>query len=184
MGKIYTKTGDKGKSSLWGGTRISKSSLRMRAYGSVDELNSYLGVVHSLESLVPQLEKVLNRIQSELMTLGSDLATPLSVPAGLKQVRITSELIIRLEKEIDEMTLELPELKSFILPSGSNAGSHLHYARTVCRRAERETVALGEAEEISPLTLQYLNRLSDWLFTAARYQNLHQGAVESPWKQD
>ncbi len=180
--KIYTKTGDKGVSSLWGGTRISKSSLRMRAYGTIDELNSLVGVVLALPELVSELRLELDRIQSDLLVIGSDLATPINLNAQLKQVRIAAEAVKVLEQEIDKFTAKLKPLKSFIKPGGSLASAYLHLARSTCRSAEREVVALGESEEINKIVLQYINRLSDWLFTAARYQNHCQGATEVEWR--
>jgi cob(I)alamin adenosyltransferase len=179
--KIYTKTGDSGMSSLWGGARISKSSLRIEAYGTVDELNSILGMVMAFQPH-EELEKKIDHIQAELMTIGSDLATPINVDSKIKVVRLSEGSILDLEKHIDQMTQELPELKSFILPSGNKAGSTLHHARAVCRRAERACVRLAEQVNINEQVIMYLNRLSDWLFTAARYENNKAGVNEKKWQ--
>lgn len=178
--RIYTKTGDKGMSSLYGGARISKSSARMSAYGTVDELNSFLGVIvaHGPNTY---LRWKLVRVQEELLMAGSDLATPADINEKLTVVRLSDVVVKKLEEEIDEMTKDLPELRHFILPSGSITGAQLHYARAICRRAERYVVALADEEEINPFVIQYLNRLSDWLFTAARYQNQHDKVAETEW---
>lgn len=179
--KIYTKTGDKGQSALWGGVRVSKASKRMIAYGTVDELNSWLGYVLALE-LDAEIATKLRTIQEDLLVIGSDLATPEQTERKIKQLRIATESISRLEAEIDSLTVSLPLLKTFIVPSGSLRGAALHYARTICRRAEREVVSLISEEHINDNVLIYLNRLSDWLFTAARYQNKRDGQAESVWK--
>lgn len=178
--KIYTKTGDSGMSSLWGGMRVSKASARISAYGSVDELNSMIGFILSM-NLDNKIATCLTRIQSELMTIGSDLATPEGMTTKIKQLRISSTAVTKLEKEIDAMTSDLPQLKSFILPSGSPAAAYLHLARTVCRRAEREVVSLAADEVINPAVQIYLNRLSDFLFTAARKQNQVDHVSETTW---
>jgi cob(I)alamin adenosyltransferase len=179
--KIYTRTGDKGTSALWGGERVSKSHPRIRAYGKVDELASWLGLL-----LAGDLEATISvkiaRVQTELMTVASDLATPLAVPKKLRQLRTDESWIEQLESEIDDYTAQLPQLKTFILPGGSKSAAGLHYARSICRAAEREVVVLTEQEEINEYCLQYLNRLSDWLFTAARYQNHSDSVVELKWK--
>ncbi|MFW5702623.1 MAG: cob(I)yrinic acid a,c-diamide adenosyltransferase [Candidatus Dojkabacteria bacterium] len=179
--KIYTKTGDKGMSSLWGGQRVSKGSLRIESYGTVDELNSILGMVGSVAGLESGLTEKVEKIQGELMIAGSDLATPIDVSKKIKQVRVGSKSAKRLEREIDKMSKDLPQLTSFILPSGSFAGSTLHHARAVCRRAERLVVRLSNEEPINEQVVIYLNRLSDWLFTAARWQNKFDDQIETPW---
>jgi cob(I)alamin adenosyltransferase len=181
--KVYTKGGDKGKTALWGAGRVSKADPRLDSYGEVDELNSLLGVILA-EEPDTEIEMKLRRIQSELMRLGSDLATPLSVSEKIKQVRIENKDVERLEKEIDELHEKLPELKNFILPGGDVVGSHLHWARTVCRRAERAIVKLVdiEEEEVNLTTINYINRLSDWLFMMARYSNLINNTQEKVWK--
>jgi cob(I)alamin adenosyltransferase len=177
--KIYTRTGDDGTTSLFSGGRVRKDHLRVEAYGTVDELNSVLGVVRTLQ-LQGDLAGWLEQIQNQLFHLGSDLATPLDAKASWV-VRVEESTVQWLETTIDTMTASLPELKTFILPGGTPAAAHLHVARTVCRRAERLTVALSEHEALSPWTLHFLNRLSDWLFTAARYANFQANVAESAW---
>lgn len=177
--KIYTRTGDDGTTSLFSGGRVRKDHLRVEAYGTVDELNSVLGVARTLQ---PQGELAtwLEQIQNQLFHLGSDLATPLDAKADWV-VRVEESAVQWLESSIDAMTEQLPALKTFILPGGTPIAAYLHVARTVCRRAERLTVALAEHEDLGPWTLQYLNRLSDWLFTAARYANFQANMPESAW---
>lgn len=179
--KIYTKTGDKGDTSLFGGGRVPKSSARIEAYGTVDELNSVVGLAASYP-ISSKGADWLHRVQQDLFVLGSDLATPPSSKA--KAHRIAEEDTRMLEEAIDEMQAELPELKNFILPGGSPRGATLHLARTVCRRAERATVTCRETEEISDTALKYLNRLSDFLFVLARYENQQAGTKEEIWKPD
>ena len=179
--KIYTKTGDKGSTSLFDGKRVKKYAERVEAYGTVDELNSVIGIALSYK-IPDNLEALLVKISNMLFVLGSDLATPLSSKNEDKISRISESDIDFLEKSIDDLTSELPELKNFILPGGSRAGSFLHLARTVCRRAERLTVSLSEREEIGLSPIIYLNRLSDFLFTAARYANHKSGFTERNWE--
>lgn len=177
--KIYTKKGDTGETSLYGGERVAKSSYRIEAYGSVDELNSLIGLVLSY-GLSERGAATLATIQEHLLVLGADLATPPSTETRI--ARIDEDDIRFLESAIDEMQQELPPLKNFILPGGVHSGATLHVARTVCRRAERATVRCRESEEISPATIRYLNRLSDFLFVAARYENQYAGVHETTWK--
>lgn len=167
--KIYTRSGDEGKTSLFAGGRVSKNHARLHAYGTVDELNSVLGVVLAVGVPEP-LSASLHRIQNELFVLGADLATPLEASTSYL-VRVPAKLTETLEVEIDAWEATLPPLKHFILPGGSLCGALLHQARTICRRAERWVVALQDNEEINTEALRYLNRLSDWLFVAARYAN-------------
>jgi cob(I)alamin adenosyltransferase len=169
--KIYTRTGDDGQTSLWGGQRVAKDSLRVAAYGTVDELNALLGVARSS---VPdaKLYNALARIQNELFVVGADLATP---GETTRIDRIGEHNVTRLEKEIDDFEGELEPLRQFILPGGTSAASYLHLARTICRRAEREIVKLAADETINQLVLHYINRLSDWLFVTARLANAHAG---------
>lgn len=176
--KIYTKKGDGGETSLFGGQKVPKSSIRISSYGTVDELNSILGMVLA-EVHTEKTGELLRLIQTQLFVLGADLATPLSKKVRIE--RITSKEIEFLEQSIDDMEVYLPPLKSFILPGGSKAGATIHYARTVCRRAERITVECSKVVELSPLTIQYLNRLSDFLFVLARYENHNSGTEETPW---
>lgn len=176
--KIYTKKGDSGNTSLFGGQIVEKSSTRIDAYGTVDELNSILGVVRSFE-VNSQIDNWLNTVQHQLFVLGSDLATPHSKEAKID--RISEEEIVFLEKLIDQMDEELPQLRNFILPGGTPAAANIHFARTVCRRAERITVACADEEYVSELTIKYLNRLSDFLFMLGRYENFKSGKKDTPW---
>jgi cob(I)alamin adenosyltransferase len=178
--KIYTKTGDKGETSLFGGQRVPKDSLRIEAYGTVDELNSLLGVVRS-ENKDPRIDSVLDRIQSQLFKLGADLATPASRQAN-RIKRLDPKDTHVLEKIIDSMEEELKPLHRFILPGGSPVAAQLHFARTVCRRAERTVVRLARNEDIGEETTVYLNRLSDLLFVLARYANHLARVPETTWK--
>jgi cob(I)alamin adenosyltransferase len=180
--KIYTKTGDLGKTSLIGGTKVSKNNLRIETYGTVDELNSYIGLTN--DYLTDEHSKVLlKEIQDRLFTIGSSLACdPEKVPAmkipDLKEADITL-----LEKEIDTMNDILPEMKSFILPGGHVAVSTTHITRCICRRAERLCVDMQEHDLfVDPLVIKYLNRLSDYLFVLARYVGHLLGVSEIPWK--
>ncbi len=176
--KIYTKTGDDGTTGLLSGKRVSKSSLRVEAYGTVDELNTIIGIVMSMDLNI-ELFTPLKTISNTLFELGSDLANP---EYEEYNSRIKNSDIKFLENLIDEFTARLPELKNFILPGGSPKAAHLHHARAVCRRAERLTVDLGQREEINPLAIQYLNRLSDFLFTAARMANKLAGTPDVRWQ--
>jgi cob(I)alamin adenosyltransferase len=175
--KIYTRTGDDGTTALFSGGRVSKTHLRVEAYGTVDELNSVLGVVRAHQ---PYSDVWLAQIQRQLFHLGADLATPLDAKADWI-VRIDASAAQWLEQIIDEMTAELPPLTSFILPGGTPAAAHLHVARTVCRRAERLVVALAAQDAIGVPIIPYLNRLSDALFTMARWENLKAGVTEETW---
>ena len=179
---IYTKTGDSGETGLFGGKRVPKTNPRLEAYGTVDELSAVIGVVRAADA-TEELDAQLAQIQGELLVIGSHLATPYNsaeeVPSTLPSFE--EAWIARLETQIDTMQSELPELTSFILPGGSMAGAQLHVARTVCRRAERRTVALTTTEEIDLLLIQYLNRLSDYLFVAARYTNHNTNKPEESW---
>jgi cob(I)alamin adenosyltransferase len=177
--KLYTKTGDDGTTSLFSGGRVSKHHLRVEAYGTVDELNSVIGVARAHQPH-PQTEEWLERIQNQLFHLGADLATPLDAKADWV-VRLEAETVRWLETTIDTLTEPLPELKNFILPGGSLVAAQLHVARTVCRRAERLVVALKEHEAVNEQALIYLNRLSDFLFTLARWENWQSGIAEEKW---
>ncbi|WP_268036253.1 cob(I)yrinic acid a,c-diamide adenosyltransferase [Algoriphagus sp. PAP.12] len=164
--KIYTKTGDQGKTSLLGGERVPKSHLRIDAYGTVDELNSFVGLLRD-QQINESRSEILKEIQDRLFTIGADLATP----AGKDKVKkpdLLPEDIELLEKEMDQMEEQLPALKAFILPGGHQAVSFAHLARTVCRRAERRAVELGAEEDVNSLVIQYLNRLSDYFFVLGR----------------
>jgi cob(I)alamin adenosyltransferase len=178
--KIYTKTGDRGTTSLFGGKRVSKADLRIDTYGTVDELNSWIGLVRDQE--VNQKRKdVLVEIQDRLFTVGSMLATePGNTKVKIPALRESD--IQYLEKEIDNMDAALPPMRFFVLPGGHTAVSFCHVARTVCRRAERLTIALQAIEEVNALVIQYLNRLSDYLFMLSRKMAHELGAEETPWK--
>lgn len=180
--KIYTKTGDKGTTSLIGGTKVPKSHLRIEAYGTVDELNSYLGLVRDLAGH-QHTSDLIAEIQDRLFTIGSSLACdPIKEPR-MRLPDLKKEDIELLEKEIDAMNEELEPMKSFIIPGGHPTVSHIHIARCVCRRAERACVRLElESLEVEPLILQYLNRLSDYLFVLGRYAAKLLGSPEIPWK--
>lgn len=177
--KIYTKKGDKGTTSLFGGANIGKNSMRIHAYGTVDELNSVLGIVLT-HALSDQGKTILVELQNQLFVLGADLAT---LPSKKTKIdRISSKEIKQLERWIDDLDEQLPPLTAFILPGGAPAGATLHQARTVCRRAERHAVALKTDNPISDEVIIYLNRLSDLLFVMARYENKHAGEPETQWK--
>ncbi|WP_268542721.1 cob(I)yrinic acid a,c-diamide adenosyltransferase [Candidatus Nitrosotenuis cloacae] len=178
--KIYTKTGDDGSTGLQGGKRVSKSDLRILAYGAVDEINSCLGITlaNGADSDVAEL---LTRIQNELFVAGSDLSNP---DLSNTKTRITESMIESMEKSIDRFEEELTPLANFILPGGNKAAAYLHLARTVTRRAETLVVALSEQERINPICQRYLNRLSDLLFVLARVANRRDGTGDVVWKQD
>ena len=175
---IYTRTGDKGKTSLFDGTRVLKSHIRVETYGTIDELNSVIGAaVASIKKQKSGIKKELEEIQHDLFAIGSVLATPHGMPVIGLDTRPKD-----FEKLIDEMTSKMPELKNFILPGGSPAGSLLHVARTVSRRAERKVIALMQKEEVDTNIVIYLNRLSDLLFTMARFVNHLEKQKETIWK--
>lgn len=186
--KIYTKTGDKGETGLFGGKRVPKNSRRIMAYGNVDELNAALGVCRSHTADV-FLEKILHQLQLDLFELGSDLANPgkkgaanVNGGSGKKTVsRITDAHVEQLEHWIDEIDAKVLPLKNFILPGGCLLASHLHLARTICRRAERSAVAFMQEEKLDDQALIYLNRLSDLLFMMARLANKLEGEEEEKW---
>lgn len=178
--KIYTKTGDQGTTSLFGGKRVSKAALRIDAYGTVDELNSFMGLIRD-QDVNQKRKDVLIKIQNTLFIIGSILATE----PGNTKVKIPSLQeadIVLLEKEIDAMDETLPPLRFFILPGGHPSVSFCHVARTVCRRAERLTMALHEQEPTDPLVIKYLNRLSDYLFMLSRKMTNELGVEEIAWK--
>lgn len=184
LNRIYTRGGDRGQTSLVGGQRVAKDSLRIETYGAVDELNAWVGMARvscESEAALAPLSGILKRVQHELFNLGSILAT-LPQDVHPRQPRVASAEIEQLEKEIDRCNAELPRLRSFVLPGGSRVNTELHAARTVCRRAERHAVALAHAEEVPPEAVQYLNRLSDALFVWSRWANLALGAEETVWQ--
>jgi cob(I)alamin adenosyltransferase len=176
--RIYTRGGDAGETSLGDGTRVSKLDARIAAFGTVDEVNAALGVV--LAGPCPDdLRDVLERVQNELFDLGADLSVPVARDARL---RVTQAQVNALEQDCDRFNAELPELKSFVLPGGTETAARLHVARTICRRAEREAIAAARAVDISPLALVYLNRLSDLLFILARAANAAESRDEPLWR--
>ena len=178
---MYTRGGDKGETSLYGASRVPKDSPRVDAYGTIDELNSCIGVALAVCKR-KKISEPLKRIQAELFTAGADLATELNAKAGSRVPRIEKKETERLEKMVDELQKNLPRLTSFILPGGSQLSSSLHLARAVCRRAERKVITLGRAEKINPEMVPYLNRLSTYLFDLARYANLLEGVEDEVWK--
>ena len=183
--KIYTKTGDKGETSLYGGTRVSKAAARVESYGTLDELNALIGLAKSEisdEKVLSQLQK----IQFDLFTVGSEAATPtdkliLANGKNRLDLMISEEEISELEHWMDDLDAELEPLQFFILPSGGKAAASVHVCRTVCRRAERAMVHLNETEEVRPELIKYLNRLSDYLFILARYISKISGEKEDYW---
>jgi cob(I)alamin adenosyltransferase len=177
--KIYTKTGDSGDTSLFGGRRVPKSSSRIEAYGTVDELNAHLGSISALKPDI-KVDEILDQIQNHLFALGADLATPIEISSPKIQ-RIKSDDIQKIEAIIDQLDAQLEPLDTFIFPGGSPASAQLHIARTICRRAERLVDALGRKEDIGKFLLIYLNRLADLLFVLARYVNNISGTKEKKW---
>ncbi|GMU86249.1 MAG: ATP--cob(I)alamin adenosyltransferase [Ignavibacteriales bacterium] len=180
--KIYTKTGDGGQTGLFGGGRVAKDSNRIEAYGTVDELNSVLGLIPT-ECNDPKILEIISFLQNQLFNVGSDLATPLDYTSTHFSIpRVGDEQIAQAEKVIDELEAELEPLRNFILPGGTKAASYAHLARTVCRRAERRIVTLSEKEEINKKIVIFVNRVSDLLFVLARYLNKLEGKADTPWK--
>ena len=176
--KIYTKTGDNGQTGLFGGMRLSKDHIRIEAYGTVDELNSYIGLVSDLAENEP-IRMELLEIQDRLFTLASHLAAQPGKKLSLPEL-LESDILF-LEEAIDKMDAMISPLKSFILPGGDVVASHCHIARCVCRRAERRVVTLAQSDEVPEMVIVYLNRLSDYLFTLARYICYLKGKTEIPW---
>ena len=171
LNRIYTRTGDAGKTRLATGAPVSKADLRVETYGAVDETNAAIGSARLSTAGDATLDPILARIQNELFDLGADLATPAVQGAERPALRILESQVSRLEAEIDALNDRMADLTSFVLPGGSPAAAALHLARTICRRAERVAVALAAKESVSPAAMKYLNRLSDLLFVAARYAN-------------
>jgi len=177
MTKIYTKTGDRGETGLFSGERVSKADPLVDAYGTVDELNSVVGVARSLHQDSDRLGQLLTALQSELLNLGADLGSGHMTAQRIGEAQIDNQ-----EHVIDELTAQLPSLTGFILPGGHPVAAQLHHARTICRRAERLLVNALRQRPIDPLLMRYLNRLSDLLFTMARFANHVHGTAEEPWQ--
>jgi len=177
--KIYTKTGDKGQTSLASGKRVSKDNSRIKAYGTVDELNSILGIVRY--KISKKIVKVISEIQNDLFDLGADLATPITLKPKFKPLRVSKKQVTNIEKYIDKFNKNLKNLNSFILPGGSESAAFLHNARTVARRAETLMISLSKKEKINTSALVYINRLSDLFFVLARIEN-NSGKKDILWK--
>ncbi len=180
--KIYTRTGDRGDTGLFGGGRVPKNDPRVEAYGDVDELNAHLGLARAIE-MMPRIDEVLVPIQRDLFALGALLATPdhAKMHEQLSKARIDDDRVAQLERAIDQGEEELEPLRAFIIPGGTPKSAALHVARTVCRRAERRVIALAQTTELPTLVVIYLNRLSDLLFVLARVANRRAGAGEVSW---
>ncbi|ATV33274.1 ATP:cob(I)alamin adenosyltransferase [Prevotella intermedia] len=181
MSKVYTKTGDKGTTSLIGGTRVKKSDIRIESYGTVDELNSFIGL---LATYVDEKETadLLAEIQNVLFNVGCNLAMGESFKKEIKESVVADALIEHVEKAIDRMQAAIPELKSFVIPGGSRSASTAHVCRTVCRRAERLIIALDEGSEVDRNLMAYVNRLSDYFFVLSRYLNNIEKVDEKIWQ--
>jgi cob(I)alamin adenosyltransferase len=180
--KIYTKTGDDGRTGLFGGGRVGKDHARVEAYGDVDELNAFIGSARSVE-MMPRIDEILAPVQRDLFAIGALLATPHpdKHKEQLEKARISDRRIAQLEQAIDDGEEELEPLKAFILPGGTAKASALHVARTVCRRAERAIIRLQHTDDVPQVVIVYLNRLSDLLFVLARVANRRAGAGEATW---
>lgn len=179
--KVYTKTGDKGKTSLFGGKRVLKNDLQIDAYGTVDELNSWIGLLRDF-SLVEKEQNFLIETQETLFTIGSYLASDPEKKSQMKLPVLNQIMIKNLEVEMDDMDSNLPEMKSFVLPGGHMAVSNCHIARTVCRRAERAIVSMKSDDEDIDFAIRFVNRLSDYLFVLSRKWAVNYKAKEIPWK--
>ena len=177
--KIYTKTGDNGTTSLLGGARVSKGHLRIESYGTIDELNSYMGLLRDQEVLKGKYDELI-QIQNTLFVIGSSLARD-SKKSKIKIPELSEENVIVLESLIDSMDSELPQMRNFVLPGGHPSVSFCHIARCVCRRGERLVITLFETEPVDGLVIKYLNRLSDYLFVLSRWMTLKLGIEEVPW---
>ena len=178
--KIYTRTGDQGRTGLLGGTRVPKDHLRVAAYGDVDETNAAIGIVLA-HTEGARLGRLLRQVQADLFALGAELADVRRTRRQQAKAAVTAAMIERLEKEIDVREEALPPLRAFVLPGGAPTAAFLHHARTVCRRAERSVVALARSSQVEPLTIVYLNRLSDLLFVLARNENHRLRRRERTW---
>jgi cob(I)alamin adenosyltransferase len=180
--KIYTKTGDDGTTGLLGGSRVRKSEQRIDCYGNVDELNAFVGwATVAAASGEKELLEALRAVQADLFVIGSHLAVADGTPPPSSLPTLDESIIARLEMQIDAAVAQLPALRTFVLPGGSELASRLHIARTICRRAERRLVQFAADRPVSPTILTYLNRLSDWLFVQARHANQQSGVADIPW---
>ncbi len=179
--KIYTRGGDTGQTQLLSVGRVAKDHPRLAAYGEIDELNSLLGLVRATE-LAPPLPERLLALQQQLFVLGSEIAVPKPDEINMQIPRVNAADVTALERQIDELDAQLPRLKNFILPGGSAGAARLHFARTVCRRAERSLQSLHQAEPLRAEVLAYINRLSDLLFVMARYENAQRGVADVIWR--
>ncbi len=177
---VYTKTGDRGRTSLIGGTRVPKNDVRLEAYGTVDELNSFIGMIRSFE-IDDQSSQQLIKIQKRLFDVGAYLATDTNVADLRDKMNYDDSVIEELEKEMDEMEEALPPLKYFVLPGGHPCISYCHISRTICRRAERRILEVGESLEVNAWVVRYVNRLSDYLFVLSRHLSKHFNVNEIPW---
>ncbi|TRX57698.1 cob(I)yrinic acid a,c-diamide adenosyltransferase [Fulvivirga sp. M361] len=177
--KVYTKTGDKGTTSLFGGARVSKSHIRIESYGTVDELNSYIGLLKD-QPVNQDRKDLLENIQDKMFTIGAILATEPG-NSKVKVPTLSMEHVSSLEEAMDKMDESLPAMKNFVLPGGHQSVSYCHITRCICRRAERLTIALNETEPVDPVVIQYLNRLSDYFFVLARKVALELDITETPW---
>jgi len=180
---VYTKTGDKGKTGLIGGTRVPKNHERLEAYGTIDELNSFIGLIRSYE-LEEGIVHFIIDIQSKLFSIGAYLATDTSVSDMRDRIKYDEEQIGLLEVEVDRMESALPPLTNFILPGGHPAVGYCHVARTICRRAERRVITIADAHDVNPWVIRYINRLSDYLFVLSRYLSKYFDVHEIPWKSE
>ncbi|TLX75257.1 cob(I)yrinic acid a,c-diamide adenosyltransferase [Labilibacter sediminis] len=178
--QVYTKSGDRGTTSLIGGTRVPKNHYRLEAYGTVDELNTYIGMIRSYE-LDERSQKQIIDIQNKLFVIGAYLATDENVTDLRDKLKCDESLIEVLEKEMDWMESQLPPMKYFVLPGGHPGVSYCHIARTVCRRAERRILSMMQENEINPWVIKYINRLSDYLFVLSRHLSKHYNTNEIPW---
>ena len=178
--KVYTKTGDLGETSLLGGTRVSKAELQIESYGTVDELNAYIGLIRDQIWKQPIIKELIE-IQDRLFTIGSHLAND-KTKSKIKIPPIIEEDILRLENEIDKLDESLPPMRAFVLPGGHTTVSYTHIARCVCRRAERQVIRLNQSWEVDPIIIKYLNRLSDYLFVLGRSLSKNLGAEEIEWQ--
>lgn len=182
--KIYTRTGDRGATSLVGGKRVSKASARLEAYGTIDELNSFIGLLRATPGLPEEAAPTLEYVQNKLFNIGAYLATDNTDNPDLKPAGLTDEAATLLERTMDTTDEELPPLRAFILPGGSEAGARANVARAVCRRAERRVIALAREAAVAPEVTIFINRLSDYLFTLGRLCNHRAGVPEPEWRQD